>query len=115
MKVYTKGTVAYLQGDLTHSGVTGNICNLLADSLQRVASRGDKKIRIDCKRILKSDIRGLQMLYVWMQSARNRGVEPELINQSYSLRLAMERMRFTYCFTDISNRNNIRILFSGRK
>ena len=115
MKICTKGTVARLRGDLTHSGVTENITNLLGVYLQNIASRGDKKIRIDCERILKSDIRGLQKLFVWMQGARNLGVEPELINQSYSLRLAMERMQFTYCFTDISNRNNIRILFNGRK
>jgi ABC-type transporter Mla MlaB component len=114
LKICKKGTVAYLQGDLTHSGVTDNITNLLEVSLQNIVSRGDNKIRINCEKILKTDIRGLQMLYVWMQGARNRGVEPELINQSYSLRLAMERMQFTFCFTDISNRNNIRILYNGR-
>jgi anti-anti-sigma regulatory factor len=100
---------------LTHSGVTDNINKQLATSLQKTISGGDKTIRIDCKKICKSDIRGLQMLYAWMQSARSRGVEPELINQSYRLRLAMERMQFTYCFTDTRNRNNIRILFDGRK
>jgi len=115
MEFCTEGTVAHLQGDLTHSGVTDNIINLLAVSLQKIVSIGDNKIRIDCKRILKSDIKGLQMFHVWMQSARSKGVEPVLINQSYSLRLAMERMWFTYCFTDIKNRNNIRILFNGRK
>jgi hypothetical protein len=54
------------------------------------------------------------MLYAWMQSARNRGVEPELINQSYRLRLDMERMQFAFCFTDIRDRNNIRVLFNDR-
>jgi len=104
MKIYTEGTVAHLQGDLTHPGVTHNIINLLAVSLQKIISGGDKKIRIDCERIRTADICGLQLLYVWMQSARIRGVESELINLSHSLRQSIQRMGFEHCFTGISTR-----------
>jgi len=57
-----------------------------------------KKIRIDCAKILSTDIRGLQMLFVWIQSAKRRGVEPELINLSRSLQQTMKRMGFDNCF-----------------
>ena len=99
MKICTEGTVAHLQGDLTHSGVTHNIINLLAVSLQKIVSGGYKNIRIDCERVRTADIPGLQLLYVWMQSARFRGVEPELINLPDNLRQAMQRMGFEHCFT----------------
>jgi anti-anti-sigma regulatory factor len=103
MKIYKEVTVAHLKGDLTQSGVIYNIINLLAVSMQKIVSGGDKKIRIDCEMIHTADIRGLQMLYVWMQSARTRGVEPELINLSRSLRQSMKRMGFDNCFKIISN------------
>ena len=103
MKNCTEAAVAHLQGDLTHSGVTNNILNLLAITLQKIVSVGDKNIRIDCERIRTADFSGLQRLYIWMQSARVRGVESELINMSKSLRQSMKRMGFEHCFTDISN------------
>jgi len=103
MKIYKEETVAHLKGDLTQFGVIYNIINSLAVSLQKVVTGGDKKIRIDCQMISKADIKGLQMLNVWMQSARSRGVEPELINLSRSLRQAMKRMGFDYCFKIINN------------
>jgi len=103
MKVYMDRTVAHLKGDLTQSGVVYNIINYLSVSLQKIVSGGYKKIRIDCAKIGKADIRGLQILYVWTQSARTRGVEPELINLPNSLRKDMQRMGFEYCFTGVSN------------
>lgn len=100
MKIYMEETVAHLKGDLTQSGVIYNITNFLATSLQKTVSGGDKKIRIDCEKISKADIRGLQMLYVWMYSARKRGVEPELVNLPNRLWQAMQRMGFEHCFSD---------------
>lgn len=99
MKICTEGTVAHLQGDLTHSGVTHNIINLLAASLQKIVSGGDKNFNIDCERIRTADVSGLQLLYVWMQCARFRGVEPALVNLSDSLHQAIQRMGFEHCFT----------------
>jgi len=101
---YKEETVAHLKGDLTQSGVTYNIANFLAASLQHIVSGEDKKIRIDCEKIIKADIRGLQMLYVWMYSARKRGVEPELINLPNRLWQAMQRMGFEHCFADFCTR-----------
>jgi len=102
MKICTEGTVAHLQGDLTHSGVTHNIINLLAASLQKIVSGGDRYIHIDCERVRTADVSGLQLLYVWMQCARFRGVEPALVNLSDSLRQSMQRMGFDLCFTCFS-------------
>jgi anti-anti-sigma regulatory factor len=99
MKICTKGTVAHLQGDLTHTGVTNNIADSLAVALQIIVSGGDKYIHIDCERIRSADISGLQLLYVWMQCARFRGVEPALVNLSDSLRQTIQRMGFGHCFT----------------
>ena len=45
MKICTEGSVVFLQGDLTHSGVTNNIINLLAAALQKIVSGGDKKLQ----------------------------------------------------------------------
>lgn len=104
MKIFTKGTVAHLQGDLTHSGVTENIIQSLAVSLQKVASGGQKNMRIDCGRIGAADFSGLQLLYVWMQCARFRGVEPELINMSGTLQQTMLGMGLGNCFTACSTR-----------
>lgn len=100
MKIHTKGTVAYLQGDLINSGVTDNIIKSLAALLQKFASGGKKSIRIDCGRIGTADIGGLQLLYVWMQCARFRGMQPELVNLSGSLRQWMQGMGIENCFAE---------------
>jgi anti-anti-sigma regulatory factor len=99
MANYTEGTVAHLQGDLTHSGVTDNIVNSLAASLMNVDSEVEKNIRIDCGKIHTADISGLQLLYVWMQCARFRGVESQLVNMTAGLQQIMLRMGFGHCFT----------------
>lgn len=80
MAFRSQGLVAYLRGDLTHSGVTLNIVNSLAALLQKIESKHEKIIRIDCKKIRTVDSCGLQLLYVWMQCAKLRGVESELVN-----------------------------------
>jgi len=98
MAIYSEDAVAHLQGDLTHSGVTHSIINSLAVSLQQIVSGSEKNIRIDCGKVRTADKSGLQLLYVWMQCARFRGVEPELVNLSDSLRHAMQRMRIGHCF-----------------
>jgi len=99
MKFCTEGTVAHLQGDLTHSGVTHNIINSLAVSLQKITSGSEKNIRIDCGKIRAADISGLQLLYVWMQCARIRGAEPELVNLPVGLQQALENMGLVHCFS----------------
>lgn len=100
MTICTKDKVTHLQGDLTHSGVDINIIRSLAVSLQQFASGGEKNVRIDCGRIRAVDISGLQMLYVWMQCARFRGVEPELVNLPDSLQQALQKLGLGQFFTD---------------
>ncbi len=99
MTICMEETVSYLLGDLTYSGVTHDIIDSLAASLQEIGIEGEKNFRIDCSRILSADFSGLQLLYVWMQCARFRGVEPELVNLPDCLQQDMQRMGLENCFT----------------
>ncbi len=101
MKIITTGTVAHLQGDLTHSGISHTITKSLAAALQQIVTRGLKTLHIDCSRIHCADASGLQLLYVWMQCARFRGVEPTLINLPDYLKLSMRSMEFGDCFNEL--------------
>ena len=69
MKIHTKGTIAHLHGDLTHSGVTYNIVTTLAASLEKLGSGGEKSFHLECGKVLSADVSGLQLLYVWIQCA----------------------------------------------
>ena len=102
MTICMEGPVARLQGDLTHSGVTKSIINSLAVCLLKIESGVEKTIRIDCGRVLSADISGLQLLYVWIQCARFRGVETKLINLSVSLEQTLANMGLGHCFTGIN-------------
>ncbi len=99
MAIRLKGTIAHLQGDLTHSGVTQNIINTLAVTLRKTELLVVKNIRIDCKKIKSLDVGGLQLLYVWMQCARFRGVQTELCNMPDNLQRDMKNMGLDQCFT----------------
>jgi anti-anti-sigma regulatory factor len=109
MAIKMEGPVAHLQGDLTHLGVTHNIINSLAVSLHQIVPGREKNFRIDCTRIRAADISGLQLLYVWMQCARFRGVEPVLVNLSASLQKTMRGMGLGHCFTGNSTYPEISI------
>jgi ABC-type transporter Mla MlaB component len=114
MSMYSEGSVAHLQGHLTHSGVTHSIVNSLGASLQQIVSAGEKYFRIDCGMIRTADLSGLQLLYVWMQCARFRGVEPELVNLPNSLQKTMQRMGLGHCFTGNSSHPETLALFPAR-
>lgn len=96
-------SVTYLHGTLNHIGVTDNIIHSLSASLQKAESVGEKNLRIDCRRIISADFSGLQLLYVWMQCARYRGVEPKLVNLSNSLQQSMQSMGISHCFTEFND------------
>jgi ABC-type transporter Mla MlaB component len=102
MALYAEGITAQLRGDLTHAGVTNTIVNSLGELLHRIAAGGEKDFRIDCRRIRAIDLSGLQLLYVWMQCARFRGVEPELINIPANLQQAIREMELDHHFTGTS-------------
>ncbi|MDD2899295.1 MAG: STAS domain-containing protein [Desulfuromonadaceae bacterium] len=98
MKIFTKGSVAHLHGDLNLSGVTNTIINSLAISLQKLGSASEKTFHIDCGKVRSADYSGLQLLYVWMQCAKFRGVEASLVNLPDRLQLDIEMMGLGDCF-----------------
>ena len=98
MRILMSGNIGQLQGNLTDSGVTGSCIDSLSESLRQIESDGAKSIRIDCGRILRADLRGLRLLYVWIQCARFRGVELELVNLSAGLRQVIQRFGLGDCF-----------------
>lgn len=99
MRFCSEGAVAYLQGDLTHLGMSHSLIHSLAIFLQQIVSRGGKEISIDCGRILAADISGLQLLHVWLECAKSRGMKPELVNLPHSLQQAMQRVGFEHCIS----------------
>lgn len=90
MKIDLKGSVAYLQGDVTLSGMTRNHIDALTDSLQKMGSIEGKDVCIDCGRVRSSDIDGIQLLGVWIQCARFMGVKTKLVNLPDSMQQAMK-------------------------
>jgi len=97
MELYSEGTITHLQGDITHAGVTLNIINSLAEALHLASVAGEKKIQVMCDKIKSADISGLQLLSVWMQCARFRGVEPELVNLPDKLKKDMLELGMDHC------------------
>ena len=102
MRICLEGNIAYLQGDWILSGMTSNSIDSLSDSLRQIESGGGTDIRIDCGRVSSVDLSGLQLLDVWMQCAKFRGLEPELVNLPDSLQPALQKMGLRHSFT---NRN----------
>lgn len=94
------GTNGQLQGDLIDSAATGSCIDSLTDSLQRIEAGGAKNVRIDCGRVLRADIGGLRLLYIWVQCARFSGIELELVNLSECLRQVMQSCRIRHCFAN---------------
>lgn len=88
MTVRMAGSEAHLIGDWTLSGLAGNI-DSLALSLHQIELGRDKNLQINCGQMKKADRNGLELLNVWMQCARFRGVEPVLINVPEGLSQSM--------------------------
>lgn len=88
MTIRMTGAEARLEGDWTLTAVTRNI-DSLAFTLQQLGSHSDKNLRIDCGQMKEADISGLQLLNVWMQCAKIRGMKPTLVNVPERLRHAM--------------------------
>lgn len=99
MTICEKGATRHLLGNLTWSAVNCRHIDALESSLERIAATGEKNIPIDCGRIGIADIYGLQLLYVWMECARSRGMELKLVNLSMSLRQAMSNLGLMHCFS----------------
>lgn len=99
MSVRIAGTVAHLEGDWTMTGVADNI-NWLVLSLNKMESQGEKSLQINCEQIENTDTSGLQLLNVWMECARLRGIVPKLVNVPSGMRRAIHELGFNKCFSD---------------
>jgi len=80
MKIRISGIIAHLEGNWTLSGLRQGNIDTLAGTLQKVEAGGARRLQVDCRHVTAIDTIGLQLLYVWMQFARLRGLEPELVN-----------------------------------
>lgn len=58
----------------------------------------DASIRIDCSKIRSIDMRGLQVLYVWMQCVSLRGFTSRLINVPKAMHQTIKRLDLEKCF-----------------
>lgn len=91
MTIRMIGAEARLEGDWTLTGVTRNI-DSLALSLQLLESGRKKTLLVDCGLMKEADMCGLELLNVWMQCARFRGVEPTLVNVPERLQSTMHTL-----------------------
>jgi anti-anti-sigma regulatory factor len=99
LRLFMNGSMGQLRGNLTDSEVTGGCIDALSDSLQQIEAGGARNIRIDCARVHRADPEGLRLLYTWIQCARFRGVELELVNLSDCLQQVMMRCGLGCFFT----------------
>ena len=93
MSIFIEGSEAHLVGDWTLSGTVGNISSL-SRSLQQLDAEQDKQLLINCDRIGKVDTSGLQLLRVWMECARIRGVTPRLTHVTEGMKRVMQHTDF---------------------
>lgn len=99
MTVRMAGKVAHLEGDWSMAGVADNIESLV-HSLNQVESEGRKSFFINCGQIEEADSSVLQLLNVWVECARLRGIEPKLVNVSDGLLRAINELGFSQLFSD---------------
>ena len=93
MSMFLEGSDAYLVGDWTLSGTVSNL-EALSFSLQQINSEKEKQLRINCGRIGKVDNSGMQLLNVWMECARIRGVVPRLTNVTENMKQLIQQTDF---------------------
>lgn len=101
MKIHMSGSVASLEGAWTLAGVTQSAIDSMAVALQQIVPSGAKTLHIDCRDISIIDSNGLQLLYGWVQCARFRGMEPELILSRNELQQSFQSLRLPYRYTSL--------------
>lgn len=99
MATRTTSSKHHLSGDWTIAGVVTQV-NDLSRSLQKLSSSTRKSIHIDCARISAIDMSGLQLIHVWMELVKMRGVRTELINLPDNMQQSIQRLGLGQCFTD---------------
>lgn len=92
MSIDMEGRVAHLSGDWTVSSLTKLKIELLTDVLQQIGDGHGWKLQVDCREMTATDRAGLELLHVWLQCARFRGFEPELIHMPEKLRLPLQSL-----------------------
>jgi len=98
MTIRMVGTEAHLEGDWTCTGAELNI-DSLANSLQQLESVQEEVLFIDCGQVQEADVTGLELLQVWLECARIRGVKPTLVNINERLQQIMNELNFRHCLT----------------
>ncbi|MBT0665698.1 STAS domain-containing protein [Geobacter pelophilus] len=96
MIISMEGPVVYLKGDWTINGVTKGKIDSLACALQHISESLDTGLLVDCSHITSIDTTGHQLIYIWVQCARLRGMEPELVNLPDSLRQRLQNLGECY-------------------
>lgn len=99
MAVRMAGTVVYLEGDWTLTGVADNI-DLVLLYLNQIESKGEKSFLIDCEQIGETDTSGLQLLNVWVECARGRGIEAKLVSVTDGMLRTINTLGFSKLFSD---------------
>ncbi len=99
MPTKTTDSKHHLTGDWTISGVVGQL-DSLQSSLQKLESGRKKNIHIDCGKIEAIDMSGLQLLHVWLELVKMRGMEAQLLNLPDHMHHNIHRLGLGQCFTD---------------
>ena len=93
MKTEHAGVATNLSGDWTMNGISHQVQSLMAISSGvggGVAQTG--KLVVDCSGIKEIDISGLQLLYVWLQCLKIKGLRAELVNFSDGMRSTVQKV-----------------------
>jgi ABC-type transporter Mla MlaB component len=98
MVSYDGGSRVALRGHWNLSSVIRQIESLSA--LRQLESGGAERYSVDCAGIGSIDREGLQVLHVWMQCARLRGLKPELSNLPAGMVESIKRLGLERCFSD---------------
>jgi len=117
MRVHMSGTTANLVGNWSLAGVTQNNLDSLSTALCLINPSQAGKLQIDCRQVDTIDATGRQILNVWMNCVRLRGVEPELVIPSNNLRHIFKNMglRYRYMSRNAARQNNPAVKYSRRR
>jgi anti-anti-sigma regulatory factor len=86
MNMYMSGSMVHVGGAWTLDGITQLAIDSLIFTLQQIEVGNARRLLVDCRDVIAIDSTGQELLNVWMQCARLRGVEPELLNPPSKLR-----------------------------
>lgn len=100
MTIRMAGVVAYLEGDWTMTSAADNIDSVM-HFLNQIAAEGKSSFLINCGHIEETDTSGLQILNVWVECARLRGIEPKLVDVTDGMLRAINEFGFSHLFSDV--------------